>query len=131
MAADTTTYVSPRDRLLRHFATRAVTDDPATWLAQAWTRAVLMAPRADDDTVLDLLRTEWDAWRAEHPGEPLVAFRAPAALDEEVVVPEPPPYDALPPLVFGRYGIDLPSHEERVREEQERLSRRDGAFYGF
>lgn len=131
MAADTTTYVAPRDRLLRHFATRAVTDDPATWLAQAWARAVLMAPRADDDTVLDLLRTEWDAWRADHPGEPLVAFRAPEAIAEEPVVPTPPPYDDLPPLTFGHYGVDLPSHEDRIREEQERLARRDSSFYGF
>src|SRR5687767_8533186 len=131
MAADNTTYVSPRDRLLRHFATRAATDDPATWLAQSWARAVLMAPRAGDDEVLDLLRGEWDAWRAAHPGEPLVAFRAPGDLPDEVVVPAPPPYDALPPLTFGRYGVDLPSHEERLRDEQERLARRDGTYYGF
>lgn len=131
MAADTTTYVTPRDRLLRHFATRAATGDPATWLAQAWARAVLMAPRAGDDAVLDLLRMEWDEWRSAHPGEPLVAFRAPEAIAEEPVVPSPPPYDALPPLRFGRYGVDLPSHEDRVREEQERLARRDSSFYGF
>lgn len=131
MAADTTTYVSPRDRLLRHFALRPFTDDPGTWLAQAWTRAVLIAPAASDDEVLDLLRTEWDAWRADHPGEPLVAFRPPPPPAEEPVVPGPPPYDALPPLQFGRYGIDLPSHEDRIREEQERLAKRDGAFYGF
>lgn len=131
MAADTTTYVAPRDRLHRHFATRATTDDPATWLAQAWARAALMAPRADDDSVLDLLRTEWDAYRAQHPGEPLVAFRAPVAEIEVPVVPGPPPFDDLPPLVHGRYGIDLPSHEDRVRDEQERLARRDTSFYGF
>ena len=131
MAADTTTYVPPRDRLLRHFATRAVSGDPVTWLAQAWTRAVLMAPGADDDTVLDLLRTEWDAYRADHPGEPLVAFRPPPALAEEPVVPSPPPYDALPPLTHGRYGVDLPSHDDRVRDEQERLAKRDSSFYGF
>jgi hypothetical protein len=131
MAADTSTYVAPRERLVRHFATRAGTSDPATWLAQAWARAVLMAPRAADDAVLDLLRSEWDAYRAEHPGEPLVAFRPPAPLAEEPVVPSPPPYDALPPLTHGRYGVDLPSHEDRVREEQERLSRRDNAYFGF
>ena len=131
MAADTTTYAAPRDRLLRHFATRATTGDPATWLAQAWTRAALMVPGADDDTVLDVLRHEWDAYRAGHPGEPLVAFRAPAALADEPVVPGPPPYDALPPLTHGRYGVDLPSHDDRVREEQERLARRDSTYYGF
>ena len=131
MAADTTTYVPPRDRLHRHFATRAGTDDPATWLAQAWTRAVLLAPGADDDAILGLLRAEWDAWRAEHPGEPLVAFRAPAPLRDEPVVPGPPPYDDLPPLTHGRYGVDLPSHDDRVREEQERLAKRDASFYGF
>lgn len=131
MAADTTTYVPPRDRLVRHFATRAACDDPTTWLAQAWARAVLMAPGADDGTVLDLLRTEWDAFRADHPGEPLVAFRAPEAIPDEPVVPAPPPYDALPPLIHGRYGVDLPAHDDRIREEQERLARRDSTYYGF
>ena len=131
MVAEAVPYVAPRERLRRHFATRATTEDPATWLAQAWARAVLVLPRGDDEEVLDLLRAEWDAWRARHPGEPLVAFLAPADPAEEVVVPGPPPYDALPPLTFGRYGIDLPSHEDRVRDEQERLARRDSAFYGF
>ena len=131
MAADTTTYVPPRHRLLRHFATRARCGDPTTWLAQAWTWAVLLAPGADDATVLDLLRTEWDAYRADHPEEPLVAFRPPPAIPEQPVVPTPPPYDDLPPLTHGRYGVDLPSHDDRVREEQERLARRDSTFYGF
>ena len=131
MVADTTTYVAPRDRLWRHFDARRHATDAATWLAQAWARAVLLLPTADDDTVLDLLRTEWDAYRADHPGEPLVAFRPPGAVPDEPVVPGPPPYDSLPPLTFGRYGVDLPSHEDRVREEQERLARRDTAHYGF
>lgn len=109
----TTTYVGPRERLRQHFAARPSATDAATWLAQAWTRAVLLAPRADDNAVLDLLRAEWDAWRDEHPEEPLVAFRAPAAVPDEPVVPGPPPYDALPALTHGRYGVDLPREEDR------------------
>lgn len=127
----TSTYAAPRDRLLRHFAARSTAPDPATWLAQAWARAVLVLPTAGDEAVLDLLRAEWDAWRAAHPKEPLVAFRPPGPVPEDVVTPAPPPYDTLPPLRFGRYGVDLPTHEDRIREEQERLARRDSTFYGF
>lgn len=108
MVADTATYAPPRLRLRQHFATRATTGDPATWLAQAWTRAALVVPGADDAAVLDLLRTEWDAYRAAHPGEPAVAFRAPAALPDEPVVPGPPPYAEFAPLRFGRYGVEPP-----------------------
>ena len=128
----TTTYAGPRERLLRHFAARRTATDAATWLAQAWTRAVFVLPSADDDAVLDLLRTEWDAWRAEHPGEPLVAFRPPppAPRDEEAD-PEPTPWHTFAPLRHGRYEVDMPSHEDRIRDEQERLARRDTAYYGF
>jgi hypothetical protein len=128
MVADT---ALPLARLHRHFATRASGTEPARWLAQAWAWAVLVLPAAGEDEVLALLGREWEAFRARHPGEPAVAFRAPAAPPDEPVVPGPPPYADLPPLAFGRYGIDLPSHEERVREEQERLARRDQAHYGF
>jgi hypothetical protein len=110
---DTAAYAPPRHRLLRHFATRAACGDAATWLAQAWTRAALIVPGASDDAVLDLLRAEWDTYRLDHPEEPLVAFRPPAAIPDEPVLPGPPPYASFPPLARGRYGVDLPAQEER------------------
>ena len=131
MSVDSPPYVVPRERLHRHFASRATTDDKGRWLAQAWARAVLVDPAADDAAVLALLHAEWAAYRAAHPGEPVVAFRPPDEPPPDEVVPGPPPYDALPPLRHGRYGIELPSHEDRIRDEQERLARRDTAFYGF
>jgi len=132
MAAETVPYATPHQRLRRHFAARATASDRAAWLAQAWARAALVYPGAPDEDVAAYLDTEWAAFRAEHPGEPLVAFAPPAPPPDEPVVPGPPPYDELAPLRFGRYGSDhLPSHDERVREEQERLARRDQAFYGF
>lgn len=131
MVADTSAVALPRARLHRHFATRGSATEPARWLNQAWTWAALVVPGAPEEDVLALLHREWEAHRARHPGEPAVAFRAPAEVPDEPVVPGPPPYADLPPLTFGRYGIDLPSHDERVREEQERLARRDAAHYGF
>ena len=109
MVADTASYAPPRLRLTQHFATRATTNDPATWLAQAWTRAVLAAPPGSDDAaVLALLREAWETYRADHPGEPAVAFRVPGAIPEEAVVPGPPPYAEFAPLRFGRYGVEPP-----------------------
>jgi hypothetical protein len=131
MSVDSPPYVAPLARLHRHFASRRHTGDRATWLAQAWARAVLVDPAADDAAVLALLDAEWAAFRARHPEEPAVTFRPPSEPPPDEVVPGPPPYDALPPLRHGRYGIDLPSHEDRIREEQERLARRDTAYYGF
>ncbi|HEX8003003.1 MAG TPA: hypothetical protein VF519_09955 [Mycobacteriales bacterium] len=136
MAAEPLPYPTPHQRLLRHFATRARVgdrpEDRAAWLAQAWLRATFVLPGASDDDLLGYLDTEWAAFRRTHPGEPHVAFAPPAAPAEEPVVPGPPPYDELAPLRFGRYGSDhLPTHEERVRDEQERLARRDQAYYGF
>jgi hypothetical protein len=130
------TLPTPHERLHRHFATRAAVggteDARAAWRAQAWLRATLVLGSADDTDVLAYLDTEWAAFRAAHPGEPHVAFAPPPAPEEDPVVPGPPPYDQLAPLRHGRYGSDhLPSHEERVREEQERLARRDQAYYGF
>lgn len=82
--------------------------------------------------MVETLRVEWDAFRRQRRDEPEIDFRPPEDLPEEFVRPEPPSYAALVPLLFGRYGNDhLPSHEERVREEQERLARRDQAHYGF
>ena len=135
--------VTPRERLWREFAARAATGttgtgsigttgSPSAWRARTWLWASLMLPGGDDDAVVALLVREWAAYRAAHPDEPDIAFRPPGtAPDDEAVVPGPPPYDALPPLRHGRYGADLPTHDERVREEQERLARRDQAFYGF
>lgn len=132
MAAETLCYVVPRERLHRHFAARATCTDARSWLAQAWLRACLVLPGAGDDDVAAFLDTEWAAFRRRNPSEPHVTFAPPPAPPEEPVVPGPPPYDELAPLRFGRYGSDfLPSHEERVRDEQERLARRDQAFYGF
>jgi hypothetical protein len=131
MVADISAVPLARPRLHRHFATRARATEPAKWLAQAWAWAALVTPAAPEEEVLALLYREWEAFRARHPEEPAVAFRAPEAVPDEPVVPGPPPYDDLPPLLHGRYGIDLPTHEERVREEQERLARRDQAHYGF
>ena len=132
MAAETVAYVTPHLRLHRHFAARARTNDPAAWRAQAWLRATLVLPGASDDDLVAFLDTEWAAFRRRHPEEPHVTFAPPAAPPDEPVVPGPPPYDQLAPLRFGRYGSDhLPTHEDRVREEQERLARRDQAHYGF
>ena len=132
MAAEHLAYVAPRERLHRHFATRAGTADPAAWRAQAWLRACLVLPGAADEDVVAFLDTEWAAFRRRNPEEPHVTFAPPPAPAEEPVVPGPPPYDELAPLRHGRYGSDhLPTHEDRVREEQERLARRDQAFYGF
>lgn len=133
MAAETSiAYVVPRERLHRHFATRARTTDPKAWRAQAWVWATLVLPGAPDDDVAAFLDTEWAAFRRRQPDEPHVTFAPPEAAPEEPIVPGPPPYDELAPLRFGRYGSDhLPSHEERVRDEQERLAKRDQAFYGF
>lgn len=123
---------TPRTRLWREFAARATTDRVA-WLARTWARAVLMLPSGDDeDAVVGLLAREWAAYRTAHPSEPTVEFSPPPRwVPDETVTAGPAPYDALPPLIHGRYGTDLPSHEERVREEQERLARRDQAYYGF
>ena len=132
MAAETVPFLTPHERLHRHFAARATATDPAAWRAQAWLRAALVYPGSPDEDVAAYLDTEWAAFRAAHPGEPHVAFAAPADPPDEPVVPGPPPYDELAPLRFGRYGSDhLPTHAERVREEQERLARRDQAHYGF
>lgn len=130
------TLPTPHERLHRHFATRAAVGDTAAerdaWRNQAWLRATLVLPNAGDDELLAYLDTEWAAFRTAHPGEPHVAFAPPPPADEDPVVPGPPPYDLLPALQHGRYGSDfLPSHDERVREEQERLARRDQAHYGF
>ncbi|MDQ1712788.1 MAG: hypothetical protein QOE45_2238 [Frankiaceae bacterium] len=113
MVADTLAYVAPRQRLHEHFAQRARAGDPPRWLAQAWARAVLVRPTADDAGVLALLEAEWARFRAGHPGEPAVAFRPPPALADDRVVPGPPPYELLPPLAHGRYGLDMPMHEDR------------------
>lgn len=126
----TSDVVTPRRRLWREFARRAATDRVA-WHARTWARAALMRPGGDDEAVVALLRTEWAAYRRAHPDEPDVMFRPPPVAPDEPVVPGPPPYDTLPPLAHGHYGTDLPAHDERVREEQERLARRDQAFYGF
>jgi hypothetical protein len=132
MAADPLTYPTPHHRLRRHFAARARTTDPAAWRAQAWVRATLVLPTASDEELAAYLDAEWAAFRREHPEEPHVTFAPPPAPPEEPVVPGPPPYDRLVPLQFGRYGTDhLPAHDDRIREEQERLARRDQAFYGF
>lgn len=125
-------YPTPYERLLRHFATRTRAEDPDAWRAKAWIRATFVLPGADDAELLAYLDTEWAAYREAHPGEPHVAFASPPPEDEEVVVPGPTPADLLPRLIHGRAGSDhLPTHEERVREEQERLARRDQAYYGF
>jgi hypothetical protein len=113
MVADTVAYVTPRRRLHEHFALRASADDPPRWLAQAWARAVLVHPAADDAALLALLAAEWAVFRAGHPEEPAVAFRPPAPVPEDPVVPGPPPYDLLPPLAHGRYGLDVPMHQDR------------------
>jgi hypothetical protein len=123
-------YVSPRDRLHREFAARATTP-PAAWRARTWSRAVLLTPDADDAAVVTTLTAEWAAYRVAHPDEPEVTFTPPAPLPADEVVPAAPPYAELVPLRHGRYGVDLPSHEDRVRDEQERLARRDTAYYGF
>jgi hypothetical protein len=130
------TLPTPHERLHRHFATRAaVGDSPAdrdAWRNQAWVRATLVLPGAPDEDMLAYLDTEWAAYREAHEGEPHVAFAPPPPAEEGPIVPGPPPYDELAPLRFGRYGSDhLPSHDERVRDEQERLARRDQAHYGF
>ena len=122
--------LAPRDRLWREFAARTTTDRIA-WRARTWARAVLMTPGGADEDVLAVLRAEWAAFRAAHASEPDVEFRPPPVATDEPVVPGPPPYAELPPLAFGRYGNDLPSHDDRVRDEQERLARRDQAYYGF
>lgn len=125
-------YPTPHERLLRHFATRARAEDPDAWRAKAWMRGTFVMPGATDEDLLAYLDTEWAAFRAEHPGEPHVTFVPPPAPAEEPIVPGPPPYDELAPLRNGRYGSDhLPTHEERVQEEQQRLARRDQAYYGF
>jgi hypothetical protein len=113
MVAETVAYVAPRQRLHEHFAGRATTDDPPRWLAQAWARAVLVRPAAGDDEVLALLDAEWARFRAGHPDEPVVAFRPPPPVQDEPVVPGPPPYGLLPPLAHGRYGIDPAVHGDR------------------
>jgi hypothetical protein len=113
MVADTLAYVAPRQRLHEHFTSRATAADPPRWLAQAWARAVLVRPTADDAEVLALLEAEWARFRAGHPGEPEVAFRPPPPVPEDRVVPGPPPYDLLPPLAHGRYGIDPSAHDDR------------------
>jgi alpha-beta hydrolase superfamily lysophospholipase len=130
MAADLDVTPTPRDRLWREFAARATTD-PVAWRARTWARAVLMTPGGADDDVLAVLSAEWAEFRTTRPGEPDVAFRPPPAAPEEAVVPGPPPYAEFAPLARGRYGTDLPAHEDRVREEGERLARRDQAYYGF
>jgi hypothetical protein len=131
MVADTAVPALPRERLHRHFATRATSDDPDAWFARAWARAVLVDPSADDAAVLRLLDTAWTEFRGRHPDEPALTFRPPPHPDAEEVVPGPTPYHLYPTLRFGRYGVDLPSHEDRVRDEQERLAKRDQSFYGF
>ena len=123
-------YVTPRERLHRAFAARAATSD-AAWRMRCWNRAVLMTPGHDPAAVVALLDAEWAAYRAARPGEPAVTWTPPGDLPEDEVVPGPPPYGDLVALRHGRYGVDLPSHEERVRDEQERLARRDLAHYGF
>jgi hypothetical protein len=123
-------YVSARDRLHAAFASRAGLP-PATWLGRVWARAVLLTPGGDDEAVVEVLTREWAAYCAAHPDAPDVTFRPPPDQPAEPVVPAPPPYADLLPLRHGRYGLDLPTHEERVREEQERLARRDAAHFGF
>lgn len=125
-----TAYVTPRQRLHRVFAARAGTP-PAVWQARAWARAVLMTPGGGDVEVAAVLRAEWTSYREAHAGEPDITFAPPIVVPDEAVVPGPPPYADLVPLRHGRYGVDLPSHEDRVRDEQERLARRDTAYYGF
>lgn len=124
-------YVTPRARLHRAFGTRTATD-VAVWQMRCWSRAVLMSPSHAPADVAALLSAEWAAYRAAHPGEPAVTWTPPAGeVAEDEVVPGAPPYHENAPLRFGRYGVDLPTHEERLRDEQERLARRDVAYYGF
>jgi hypothetical protein len=91
-----------------------------------------MTGGGDDDAITAVLNAEWSEFRTEHPGEPDITFGAPpsVAVDENAI-PTPPPYGDLVQLRHGRYGLDLPTHEDRVREDQERLARRDTAYYGF
>ncbi|HEU0132289.1 MAG TPA: hypothetical protein VFQ85_14970 [Mycobacteriales bacterium] len=121
-----------RHRLHQHFAARRTATAPDRWFALAWAKAVFALGSSDEERVLAFLDREWAAFRASRPGEPVLAFRPPPPVvrDEEGEA-GPPPYELLPRLRHGRYGIDLPSHEERIREEQERLARRDQAHYGF
>src|SRR4051794_26215948 len=104
-------YVTPRERLHRAFAER-VTTPPAPWRARTWARAVLLTPGGDDAAVTAVLAAEWEVFRRGRPGEPDITFTPPDALPDEPVVPGPPPYAELVPLRHGRYGVDLPSHED-------------------
>ena len=130
MTVDTRSYVTPRDALHRVFAARADTP-PTAWHARAWAWAALLARDLGDDAIAATLRAEWYSYRVAHPGEPDITFAPPPAVPDEPVVPGPVPVETFAPLRHGRYELDLPTHEERVREEQERLARRDTAFFGF
>jgi hypothetical protein len=130
MTIDTRSYVTPRAALYRVFAARAATA-PAAWRARTWAWAALLAPGAGDAGIAARLGSEWDAYRSAHPGEPDITFTAPPPVPDEPVVPGPVPVETFAPLRHGRYGVDLPTHEDRVRDEQERLARRDATFYGF